>query len=433
MKVIVAKGTLPSRDTELKDLPRDFWHERDISVYLRSARTKTSKQEGEYRSTQGATITPIPCWAIEIETTQRKTPKGFQSLPLTEGSLYFGVTARWAGEVTGTGSEKEKWRGIRQRGKISLSHCFSVVSSSWLVPFSIAHRYIVHIPAEPTGSHGREPLRVRHDMANLGKTSLAGFGDDRESIEEAAIRSWTQQSQRAWSKQNTDRSTDLVTQWLDYRGKISIQNPSSYRVVHTRSRSFYAAVVNPQGRTASGLPYNAARVIVTEANRVVSSIDIPIAGVIADNLLHYVNVESKQEAYWMSGIFNSTPFEKLVMKEARGEPPGIYTIPQKVLARLGLVFDSEDDTHLKIAQLAAALEKKMNGTLRKYLSEEKGLNLELVDDTDRGPDIPPTISSALMRRLGAETELRELDNLVLSLISVSKQSTKKQPRIKVFD
>jgi hypothetical protein len=105
------------------------------------------------------------------------------------------------------------------------------------------------------------------------------------------------------------------------------------------------------------------------------------------------------------------------MKQARGEPPGIYTIPQKVLSELKLVFDSTNKDHIRVAQLAATLERKMGQSIRDYLGTEKGVPLPMVDDTDRGPDIPVTISSALLARLDAKAELSELNGLVGSLVA----------------
>jgi hypothetical protein len=416
MKVQVGQGQLPSRDAELKDLPRGFWRERDLSVYLRSAKLKTRHQEGRYRSVQGAKITPVPCWAIEIETTRHHVSGGLQTLPLQEDGFYYGATARWATQVVGTGKEKQKWRGLRLRGKLSSTHCFGVVSSAWLVPFALAHRYIVHIPAEVSITKGEDPINVRHDMAKVGRTSLDAFDGSAEDPEEKAIRNWTLTAQKAWTERSRGRSTKLVTEWLDYMGKVSMQDSRSFRVVHTRSRSFYAAVLDPKGRTALGLPFEKATAFVSQDGGELSKVEIPMAGVICDNLLHYIQVRGRQEAYWMSGVFNTRNFERRVMKLARGEPPGIYTIPQKVLADLGLVFDSSNKEHLRVAQLSSVLERKMGEAIRRYLGTEKGVPLAQIDDTDRGPDIPSTISSALMTRLDAKAELTELNDAVESLI-----------------
>jgi hypothetical protein len=331
--------------------------------------------------------------------------------------MYRGQTARWAVEVAGTGKEKQKWRGLILHGGLSFRHCFGVVSSAWLVPFALAHRYVAHLPAEVRAGKEAGRLKVRQDLATAGQVSLDRFSDSRRDPEDDTIRAWTMQAQRAWAAESTDRSAELVTGRLDHMKLLSAQKPKSLRVVHTRSRTFYAAVLDPSSNTALGLPFCEASAVVSQDGTTLSRLRIPMAGVVCDNLLHYIEVRSRGEAYWMSGIFNSPVFERRVMKQARGEPPGIYTIPQKVLSELKLVFDSTNKDHIRVAQLAATLERKMGQSIRDYLGTEKGVPLPMVDDTDRGPDIPVTISSALLARLDAKAELSELNGLVGSLVA----------------
>lgn len=113
----------------------------------------------------------------------------------------------------------------------------------------------------------------------------------------------------------------------------------------------------------------------------------------------------------MMGLFNSAEFNSLVMRHARGEPPGIYTLPAKVLHALGLLFDSKDATHRELAKTAELLEAAMATTIKAYLGGEKTVNLAAVDDTDHAPEVPATVSSALMRRLPAEQLLKKLNAL----------------------
>lgn len=409
MNVIVAHGTLPDRDANLSDVPRDFFKKTKLSVYQLSTEMKSARQEGQYRSRQGPTITPIPLWAIEFQTTRRKVGDTFQILPSQEGGQYVTKTARWASSVVGTGAEKKKWRKMAISGPCSLDHVFATVTSAWLVPFALAHRYLIHVPGEINGKGASATISVRHDFASTEDGLDAWTTTRRPS--DSGIRNWTVNAQHEWTKKRTERSTPLVTQWLDYRGKLSSQRPNAFRVVHTRSRSFYAAVLDPRGSTALGLPFNKARMHITEGGKTVRTNNLPIAGVICDNLLHSVVVESKAEAYWMSGLFNSKNFNEKVMKQARGEPPGIYTIPIKVMEEFGIVFSSNDSTHIELAKTAEGLEGRMRKVIRRYLSEEKSLDIAAVDDTDQSPDVPSTISSALMRRLDAQDELDKLNRL----------------------
>lgn len=312
MKVVVLKGVLSSRDAELEEIPKEFFKEAKLSSYQKSAHLKVARQEGAYRSRQGATITPAPLWSVEFQTIRRKGGTGYQILPMKEDELYVIKTARWASEVVGTGTEKEKWRGLSISDKCSLDCIFAVATSAWLVPFAIAHRYLVHIPAEIKGTGRAAKLSVRHDFAQYKNTSLQKWLNQETETSLIAIKNWTAQAQKAWKESKTDKSPKLVTERLDYQGTLSSQMPRAYRVVHTRSRSFYAAVLNPRAKTVTGLPFDSAKLQTTEGGGTIKTLYVPIGGVICDNLLHSIVVDSKEEAYWMMGLFNSQAFGSLV-------------------------------------------------------------------------------------------------------------------------
>lgn len=415
MKVIVLKGTLEKRDEELSKIPNDFFSEANLSTYRKSTEMKNARQEGIYRSRQGATITPVPLWPIEFQTIRRRAGTGYQILPSKDSGSYMIRSARWATNVTGTGTEKQKWRGLSLEGKCSLPNVFSVVSSSWLVPFALAHRYLVHIPAEVRGKGKTASITLRHDYAENNR-GLQIWTDSNVDQSETAIRYWTERAQQTWKDRKTEMSFKLVTERLDYHNTLSSQKPFAIRVVHTRSRSFYASVLNPHSKTALGMPFYNAKINTVEQENIVNSTYLPISGVICDNLLHSILVDSEDEAYWISGLFNSKIFCKAVMKKALGEPPGIYTIPVKIMHDLNLSFNNTDRLHLALSNISRILEKKMAETITKYLNEEKSINTALIDDSDNGPEVPSTISSALMRRLNAESELRELDELATETI-----------------
>jgi hypothetical protein len=419
MKVTVLKGTLEKRDEELQNIPHNFFTETNIMVYRNSTGMKNAAQVGIYRSRQGATITPVPFWSIEFQNIRRKAGDGYQILPSKDSGAYMIRSARWSTNVVGTGTEKEKWRGLSLEGKCSLSNVFSVVSSSWLVPFALANRYLIHIPAEMRGKDKTATISIRHDYAQDSK-GLQIWTNTEASQSEIAIRYWTGLAQQAWKKKKTDLSSKLVTERLDYHSTLSSQKPLAIRVVHTRSRSFYASVLNPKAKTALGIPFCSVKLNTIEKENIINSTYLPISGVICDNLLHFIDVGSEDEAYWMSGLFNSKIFCKAVMKNALGEPPGIYSIPAKVMHSMNLSFDPTDSNHVSLSNISRILEKKMEKTLSDYLFKEKGVNIGLVDDSDNSPEVPSTISSAMMRRLNANSDLQNLEELATQTIKKSK-------------
>jgi hypothetical protein len=58
----------------------------------------------------------------------------------------------------------------------------------------------------------------------------------------------------------------------------------------------------------------------------------------------------------------------------------------------------------------------MKKTLVNYLSDEKEIRPDFVDDTDQSEDVPSTISSALMNRLDDQDSLDELNEVAKRIL-----------------
>jgi hypothetical protein len=411
--VTVLRGTLPDRDAALADLDDSFHAEASLADYLESARLKRAAQTGDYRSTQGANVTPLPCWAVAFETDRRSVGADDVCAPRRPDDTYRLATAARARDLPGPGTAKERWRGTTLSGDCAPAHLYGVVTSTYLVPFAIAHRYLAHLPATPTGRDPGATLSVHHEYADRGSDRP---GDGVDAADRAAIREWTAAAQRLWEERRTSGAPDLVTERLDDYGKLSRQQPRATRVVHTRSRKLYAAVLDPRGETALGLPLGKARLHTRVGDAVGRTETVPTRGVVCDNKLHYLTTGSEGEAYWLVGLLNSDPFEERVMAHASGDPPNIYSLPAKLLGEWGLTYDPDDERHAAIADLAVELETAMTATVRAYLGDEKEVDLADVDDTDAGAEVPRTVTTPYTNRFDEAERLDRLDELVASLL-----------------
>ena len=88
-----------------------------------------------------------------------------------------------------------------------------------------------------------------------------------------------------------------MTEWLNYHGKIEYQKPKALRVVHTRSRALYAAVMNPSSNTALGLPLDKAVLKTRTGIQIIGTTNIPAAGTIIDNMLYSIEVKTADEGF----------------------------------------------------------------------------------------------------------------------------------------
>lgn len=425
--VKVLSAVLSSRDASFEELcdgdgdgvSDEYVTEIPLEQYVESARLKGRVQDGTYESIQGVNMTPLPCWAVSFQTSRRRVGGSYQTVPRREDGMYKIATSSRGSELQGPGQAKDRWRGTVFEGPCSPEHLYTVVTSTYLVPFAIGHRYVAHLPAsiEETESKKRNvSLNILHEYANTEDQSLSSFNNASIDEDTEAIKSWTQQAQTAWQQNKTGNSPDLVTERLNDYNKLAKQQPRRYRVVHTRSRKLYAAVLDPHESTALGLPFGGAE-IHSRVNGTVSNTDkITSQGIICDNKLHYINTDSEGEAYWLMGVINSTPFEEKVMEHASGDPPNIYSLPAKKLNDIGLVFDANDERHVEIIDLATELKNEMEKTIKDYISNEKGIDIDAIDDSEAGPEVPKMITTPYTNRFNQDQKLEELDDKVAELI-----------------
>lgn len=421
MNVINLRGVLSSRDASLDELTEEMVTEVPLDQYLKSTRIRRAGQEGEYISYSGTNIEPVPLWAITFQTSRRRVGNQYQIVPKKEQNQYRIATADWASEVRGTGKEKEKWRGIRLDGICSPSSLFSVVTSTYLVPYAIGHRYITHLPATVEGKGREASLTVNHEHADLENQQLSswGFGNksgDSDNGTDQGIVQWTQNAQKVWDQKRTDGSEERVTDYLNYYDKLARQPVKSYRVVHTRSRKLYAAVLEPRRETALGLPLGAAEVNWRIDGEVTQTDSINVEGVITDNLVNFIPVDTEVEAYWLTGLLNSDPFEDMVMELAKGDPPNIYSIPAKLLNQEDIAFDPDNESHIKMANLAEELESSMMETIRQYIQNEKDVDLDKIDDSDQSSEVPSMMITAYVNRLNEDTKEDHLNEIAEEIV-----------------
>jgi len=420
MDVQIIKKTFSKRDADISEIKNS----KDISIktlesYLKKMNFIATRHSGHYKSVQGPNITPQPFWCVELKVVEKKVGKDNVIQPKKENGYYVAQTVRWAYKISGTGQEKEKWDGLRIKGPISNKFLYSVVTSGWLVPFSIVHRYLAVLPAVPVSNTDDSHLYVLRDIAQDDRMDQWTVSED--SKDNKTISNWTKKAQKFWKTSKKSKSEKLVTDWVNFHGKLKNQKPNSTRVVHTRSRILYAAVLKPYRNTSLGLPLNKAVIKTRSKNIIVNTETIPLAGTIIDNLLHSIEAESLNEAYWLSGIFNTNYFGNLVLKESGGKRgpehvPSLYSIPVKILEKKGLIFDSTDKIHIEISQLAKILEKQMSLVVRKYYKEKKSTTIDSIGDTVQSPLLPDSISRPFRVRLAkTSNELQELEGLVRSL------------------
>ena len=414
MNVIKIHATLPNRDASLLDLAHGRFENIPLLRYIHHGQSQSDSVAGHYASLQGPTITPQPFWCVEFTTISREVSGKKHIQPKTEDQNYIVATARWA-NVEGTGSTKQKWRGLKISGPLSIKNLYGVVTSSWLVPFCIAYRFLVHIPFKLKSSKETSGLTP---VASENKT-LDSFIYQEEQEGSQGIKKWTKLAQNMWKDHKTEKSSHSVLDYLDYHGKMVNQIPNTIRVVHTRSRKLYAAILDPSSETALGFNLSKARIGIRIDEKLINQKQLKLQGCIIDNMLHYIPVKSIKEAYWLVGLLNAKSINDKIMKLAGGERgqeyvPSIYSLPAKFLNERGIVFNIKNEVHNEISHIAKQLESDMGDIIRKYMMENKNIDMNSLDDTDASPEIPSTIETPYTARLNEKfpDKVDKLNSLV---------------------
>jgi len=371
---------LSGRDAPLRDFLAGTQTEVNLNERIRALRAQLVTTK-DYASHQGATVTPRPFWVVDVRTARRRSTSDAEEIvPLVEDGFAQVHSSKRASRVQGQGKRKQVWRGIALTGEAPYKSLFGLLTSRYVGSFSILHRDLCFLPATEVESG----LKVYHHMAKRlrEQRTLQTEGED-----EQRVHHWVRAAQTQWKRGRKADQQELCTERLDYQGGLASQRSNRPRVVHTRSGNFYAALLRPNARVSSGLVLDQLDVKFRRDGEIVSSTTESLGGVIVDNLLHWIEVASVQEGYWLVGVLNSEPFISQLDEEVQNRD--YYSAPSRLLSSSGLRYDPENPTHVAISESARLIENIKTVFDRKLLGEELGEgNLADIDDTDASPEIP---------------------------------------------
>jgi len=261
----------------------------------------------------GATIYPRPFWFVEIV----PSPLGFDpNLPPL-------VTSRRAQEQA-----KDAYRGIVFKGNVESRFLYATLLSTDLLPFGHLDYRLVALPIEPEGDHYR--LLTADQARRRGYIWLA---------------EWLERVQGEWERRRGAKATRMdALAWLDYRRKISTQNPETvYRVIYPTSATYVCACVvkNRPVEFERGGP------------------TLQAAGFVVDYKTYWLETQDEGEACYLAAILNAPTTDKLIKPlQSRGQW-GPRDICKKVLDLPIPQFDPAQAEHRRLAELGKACSERV--------------------------------------------------------------------------
>ena len=317
------RGTLPRRNADLEEATkalkvagerlffnrrgeRTFWATRE-GVVLPGA----SPYQGRF--SQGATLVPRSCWFVEV----KASPLGFDSsLPPLE-------TAERAKRQA-----KAAYKGLVMRGNVEGRFLYATILSTDLLPFGHLPFRLVVLPIEPKGTG--YTLLTAEEARRRGYLHLAR---------------WLEAAQAEWERRRGEKAERMnVLEWLDYRRKLTSQNPQArYWVLYPTSATYMCACVvenKPVEFEIGGQRLEA-------------------RGIVANERTYHFETDDEAEAYYLVAVLNAPIIDQqLKPMQSRGQW-GPRDIHKKVLELPIPQFDPGDAVHRRLAELGKECTQKV--------------------------------------------------------------------------
>jgi hypothetical protein len=331
-------------------------------TFFSTSRKRIAAQRSFYQPyfKEGATLVPRNFWFVEI--------KGDPRLGIDPRNPLVSTDPRAEAEA------KPPYKGVRFQDPIEAEFLYATLLSTDLLPFGhFDFRPVVLPLVEDAGSYR---------LLSADQARAKGF---------LRLAAWLERAQKAWDelrKEKANRGSALA--WLDYRNKLSDQDPEAkYVVLYPMSATYLCAAAVTRSVPAVQ----------------VGDQDIQPAGFVTDYVNFCFETNDRREARYLSAILNAPEIDRRVKPMQAKGLWGPRHICKKVLELPIPEFDERNHRHLRLAEVAAACEEKVKG----MLPELRKLFADI-----RAPHAIGRARTAVRHAL--QDELGEIDSIVTEML-----------------
>lgn len=333
------RGKLPRKNASLSE-SNDSLQKVEKEFYLNVAGDRTYISDtkapplpgSDYKDefSQGATLVPRNLWFAEI----KKHPK-------------FGINPKEPYVETSEKAikyAKPDYKDIRMKGNIDRKFLYATLRGSEIVPFA-------HLPFLPVVL---PILKARNKFKIIGKHKLRANG-------KSGILNWVKTAQDKWEKIRKDKSeSHTATEWLNYRNKLTKQDPSKrYKVLYLTSGKDIAATLVDFNEEDLSININGRK--------------IPLNGFIADYKTYYYETNNEMEAYYLTSILNAPHVNQLIKGMQSKGLFGERDICKKVLELPIPEYDPNKQAHKTLSGIGKKGRRKAYEVLSKWTSKYKSI------------------------------------------------------------
>jgi hypothetical protein len=366
----ILSGRLKRMNASLEEANRDLKAEttefhvvqQGKRSFLSASRMKVSSQRSFYQPyfKEGATIVPRSFWFVE-----------FKAIP----GLGMQITQPLvATDPRAQAEAKQPYKGVHFEAPVEAEFLYATLLSTDLLPFG-------HLDFRPVVLPLIEDAQG-YRLLSAEQARAEGY---------VRLREWLERAQAIWAETRKEKAkrADALT-WLNYRGKLTEQNPKARCVVlYSRSATFLCAAA----LGAKALSHS------------VGGQEVALRRFVAVDATYSFQTNNGREADYLAAVLNSPTVDMLIKPmQARGLW-GPRDIHKKVWELPIPKFNPRDKTHLRLAEIAATCAEKVKEMV-------PGLR-KLFDDV-RGPHAIGRARSAVREALRGE--LDEIDALVKDIL-----------------
>jgi hypothetical protein len=365
VKTIVYSGELPSKNEGLREAEKCLTiRETKLKLgaigersFLTEKVLRIPKMQSDYykKIYQGATIVPRQIWLVDITS----HPK-------------FGINLQMPYVKTSERAEKlakEAYKNLSFEGVVEPQFLFSLLTGSEIVPFGTLSPPTIVAPIEPTNT--------KYRLINSEEAERRGFLN---------LKKWLNRAELEWKRRREEKAEKMtIYQRLDRQMGLSRQNPKAkYKVIYNTSGTYLASAIVENKRPTVK----------------VNSTKFQLKGILIDCTLYSYETNSKDEAFYIASILNSSIIDEVIKPaQARGlfgprhihKKPFEISIPKfdsrnnihRELSTLGKICTSEVEKILpnlaKEVDSIGWIRKKINVTLKQHLDQIDDLVLKLFE------------------------------------------------------
>jgi hypothetical protein len=329
---------------------------------LSTSRGKISTARSYYAPhfKEGATIVPRNFWFVELKADPKLGIDASQPLVATD--------PRAEAEA------KPPYKGTRFEGAIEAEFLYATLLSTDLLPFGHFDFRPVVLPLVEE-EHGYRMLAAE-------QARTRGF---------LRLADWLERAQQNWESHRKEKAKrEDVLGWLNYRNKLTSQNPKAkFAVLYPMSATYLCAAA--VARTSAPLSWGPQAI---ESN-----------GLVVDYVNFYCETDDRREAQYLAAFLNAPHVDRMVKPLQAKGLWGPRHICKKVLELPIPEFKEGNRNHLRLAEIAEACARKVGKLVPSLKESLAGL---------RGPHAIGRARTAVRRALS--DELTEIDALVRELL-----------------